>query len=93
MKKWKKSLIFLWWIVELDSVGDTTLILETLSTGYSFWDWLCNFLHKFTWIVLSVHKLNKLGKFWQIYGQLLNIMSSYGWYEKVLRRSHNYQPV
>ena len=32
---------------------------------------------------LSVHKLNKLGKFWLIYGQLLNIMSSYGWYEKV----------
>ena len=31
---------------------------------YSFWDRLCNFLHKFTWIVLSVHKLNKLGKFW-----------------------------
>ena len=60
----KESQIFLWWIVELDSVGDTTLILETLSTGYSFWDWLCNFLHKFTWIVLSVHKLNKLGKFW-----------------------------
>ena len=24
----------------------------------------CNFLHKFTWIVLSVHKLNKVGKFW-----------------------------
>ena len=47
----KESQIFLWWIVELDSVGDTTLILETLSTGYSFWDWLCNFLHKFTWIV------------------------------------------
>ena len=33
-------------------------------TGYSFWDRLRNFLHKFTWIVLSVHKLNKLGKFW-----------------------------
>ena len=32
-------------------------------TGNSFWDRLCNFLHKFTWIVLSVHKLNKLGKF------------------------------
>ena len=31
-------------------------------TGYSFWDQLCNFLHKFTWIVLSVHDLNKLGK-------------------------------
>ena len=39
----------------------------------SFWDWLRNFLHKFSWIGLSVHKLNKLGKFWQIYGQLLNI--------------------
>ena len=24
------------------------------------------FLHKFTWIVVSVHKLNKLGKFWSI---------------------------
>ena len=33
-------------------------------TGYSFWDRLHNFLHKFTWVVLSVHKLNKLGKFW-----------------------------
>ena len=33
-------------------------------TGYSFWDRLRNFLHKFTWIVLSVHKLNKLDKFW-----------------------------
>ena len=33
-------------------------------TGYSFWDRLRNFLHIFTWIVLSVHKLNKLGKFW-----------------------------
>ena len=33
-------------------------------TGYSFWDRLRNFLHKFTWIVLSVHKLNNLGKFW-----------------------------
>ena len=34
-----------------------------LFTGYSFWDRLRNFLHKFIWIVLSVHKLNKLGKF------------------------------
>ena len=33
-------------------------------TGYSFWDPLLNSLHKFIWIVLSVHKLNKLGKFW-----------------------------
>ena len=32
-------------------------------TGYSSWDWLRDFIHKFTWIVLSVHKLNKLGKF------------------------------
>ena len=31
--------------------------------GYSFWDRLRNFLQKFTWIFLSVHKLNKLGKF------------------------------
>ena len=38
--------------------------LNCISTGYSFWDWLRNFLQKFTWIVLSVHKLNKLGKFW-----------------------------
>ena len=29
-----------------------------LITGYSFWDRLRNFFHKFTWIVLSVHKLN-----------------------------------
>ena len=34
-----------------------------ICTGYSFWDRLRK-LHKFTWIVLSVHKLNKLGKFW-----------------------------
>ena len=33
-------------------------------TGYTFWDRLRNFLHKFTWIVLSVHKFNKLDKFW-----------------------------
>ena len=59
-------------------------------TGYYFWDRLRNYLHKSTWIVLSIHKLNKLGKFWLIYGQLLNIMSSYGWYEKSLRRSQNY---
>ena len=41
------------------------LIVEAkeVHTGYSFWDQLQNFLHKFTWIVLSVHKLNKLGKF------------------------------
>ena len=58
--------------------------------GYSFWDRLCNFLHNFTQSVLSVLKL---GKFWEIYGQLLNIMSSYGCYEKSLQRSHNYQPV
>ena len=44
---------------------------DFFDTGYSFWDRLRNFLHKFTWIVhrerrivLSVHKLNKLGKFW-----------------------------
>ena len=58
-------------------------------TGYYFWDLLRNFLHKYIWIILTVHKLNKLGKFWQIYGQLLNIMSSYGWYKK-FRRSHDY---
>ena len=34
--------------------------------GYFFWDRLRNFLYKFTWIVLSDHKLNKLGKFWTI---------------------------
>ena len=33
-------------------------------TGYSFWDRLRSFLHKFTRIVLSVHNLNKPGKFW-----------------------------
>ena len=33
-------------------------------TGDSFWDPLRNFLYKFTRIVLSVYKLNKLGKFW-----------------------------
>ena len=57
---------------------------------YSFWVRFRNFLHKFTWIVLSVHKSNILGKFWKIYGQLLNIISSYGWYGKLLRRSHNF---
>ena len=31
--------------------------------GYSFWDRLRKFLHKFTWIVLSVHKLNKVVKY------------------------------
>ena len=41
-------------------------IIHCVNTGYSFWDHLRNFLHKFTWIVLSVHKLNKLGKFWAI---------------------------
>ena len=40
-----------------------TYIIFT-DTGYSFWEWLRNFWCKFTWIVLSVHKLNKLGKFW-----------------------------
>ena len=35
-----------------------------LDTGYSFLDRLRNFLHRFTWIVLRVHKLNKLSKFW-----------------------------
>ena len=63
--------------------------LENLNfTGYSFWDRLRNFFHKFTRIVLSVHKLNKVGKFWLIYGQLLNIMSSYGWYGKKLWDRH-----
>ena len=61
-----------------------------LGTDCSFWDRLHNFLHKFTRIVFSVLKLNNLGKFWKIYGQLLNIMSSYGRYGKFLRRSHNY---
>ena len=37
---------------------------KVISTGYCFWDRLRNLLHKFTWTVLSVHKLNKLGKFW-----------------------------
>ena len=35
-------------------------------TGYSFWDRFHNFLHRFTWIVLALHKLNKLGKLWTI---------------------------
>ena len=38
--------------------------LGNADTGYSFWDWLRNFLHKFPWIILSVHKLNKIWKFW-----------------------------
>ena len=40
-----------------------TQICSFFHTGYSFWYWLCIFLHNLTWIVLSVHKLNKLGKF------------------------------
>ena len=44
-----------------DSKADVLILTYT---GYSFWDRLRIFLHKFTWIVLSVHKLNKLGKFW-----------------------------
>ena len=70
-----------------------TGFLFLIKHKYSLWDRLRNFLLKSTWIVLSVHKLNKLGKFWLIYGQLLNTMSIYGWYEKRLRRSHNYLPV
>ena len=73
--------------------GFHTFLDMKIITGYSFWDWLLNSLHKFTWIVFLVHNLNKLGKFWEVYGQLLNIMSRYGWYEKSLRRSHIYQPV
>ena len=42
---------------------DLQKLSNMLNTGYSFWDRLHNFLQKFTWIVLSVHKLNKLGKF------------------------------
>ena len=62
-----------------------------LGTGYSFWDRLRNFLHKFSWIVLSVHKLNKLDKYWKIYGQLLNIMSSnMANLNKKIWRSHDY---
>ena len=64
--------------------------LHIFATGYSFWDRLRNFLHKFTSIVFSVHKLNKLGKFWWIYGQLLNIMSNHGGYGNILQWSHNY---
>ena len=30
---------------------------------------------------------------WVNSGKLLNIMSSYGWYDKSLRQSHNYWPV
>ena len=41
----------------------TADLSKYLCTGYSFWDRLRNFLHKFTWIVLSVQKLNKLGKY------------------------------
>ena len=35
-----------------------------VNTGYSFQDRFHNFLDKFTRIVMSVHKLNKLGRFW-----------------------------
>ena len=44
--------------------SNLTIKNHYLDTGYSFWDRLHNFLHKFIWIVFSVHKLNKLGKFW-----------------------------
>ena len=45
------------------NIGNTT-VYRLGSTCYSFWDLLHIFLHKFTWIVLSVYKLNKLGKLW-----------------------------
>ena len=42
----------------------SSMTSDIASTGYSLWDRLRNFLHKFTWIVLSFHYLNKLGRFW-----------------------------
>ena len=64
---WKNLLVQSSWItlphIYFKQIGHNMFQI-CLSTGYSFWDGLHKFLHKFTWIVLSVHKLNKLGKFW-----------------------------
>ena len=63
------------WLVEIVGEGQN-FCSGRLSHNYTlfFFDRLRNLLHKFTWIVMSVH--NKLGKFWQIYGQMQNIISS-----------------
>ena len=58
--EWRKDVLFISGKVPVIKSCDGLFFC----TGYSFWDRLRNFLHKFTWIVLSVHKLNKLGKFW-----------------------------
>ena len=44
--------------------SDHEILWYKSCTGYSFWDRLHNFLPKLTWIVLLVHKLNKLCRFW-----------------------------
>ena len=49
------------YIVLKDSEISNLTCFNFILTGYSFWDRMRNSLHKFTWIVLSVHKLNKLG--------------------------------
>ena len=70
------SLIYFFWVLTakrpISSVMKKRKCMRRLDiiqylvafTGYSFWDRLGNFLLKFTWIVFSVHKLNKLGKLW-----------------------------
>ena len=50
------------------------------TTGYSFWDGLWNYLHE---LFCQFTNLVNSGKF------MVNCWS-YGWYEKSLRRSHNY---
>ena len=50
-RSWKHCKVHIFWEKNPD--------FFELTTGYSFWDRLRNFLFKFTGIVLSVHKLNK----------------------------------
>ena len=65
----KRDDVFYGWsidtfLITIYSLSNDKSPPENTITGYSFWDQLRNFLHKSTWIVLSVHKLNKQGKFW-----------------------------
>ena len=43
-----------------------------------------------TWIYTNCFVNSQVWTNWVNSGQLLNIMSSCGWYEKILQRSHNY---
>ena len=63
-QKQKEQSYRIWWWARLPKVEKINYLLTILQsiysyplltimnfTGYSFWDWLRNFLHKFTWIV------------------------------------------